>query len=69
VLVLSVFSDNISAFGAFLVGVSALASSLLSLRGAKRRARDECDQRIQDIRDAFKAGIKYEPRELRRKAS
>ena len=68
-MLFSVFSDNISAFGAFLVGVAAVASSLLTIRGSRKKSKDECDQRIQDIRDAFKAGIRYEPREQRRKAS
>jgi len=68
-MLFSVFSDNLSAFGALLVGVAAVTSSLLTLRGSRKKAKDECDQRIQDIRDAFKAGVRYEPRESRRKAS
>ena len=60
----SVFSENISAFGVFLAGIAAIASSLLSLRGAKKRANADCDQRIEDIKEAFRAGVTYEKRKV-----
>jgi hypothetical protein len=67
--VFSVFSDNISAFGALLVGVAAVTSALLSARSQRKKAQGECDQRIEDIKDAFQAGTKYEIREARRRAA
>jgi hypothetical protein len=61
-VLLSVFSDNINAIAALLVGIASVVTALLSLRSSKKRERDVCDQRIADIREAFQAGVKYEKR-------
>lgn len=61
-VIFSVFSENAEAGGALLVGLGAISTSLLSIRGTKRRAQDDCEKRIHELGSAFKAGIKYEPR-------
>jgi hypothetical protein len=60
----TVISENVDAIGALLVGVSALVSSLLTLKHTKSRGKDECEQRIADIREAFQTGARYELRDL-----
>jgi hypothetical protein len=59
------YGELLSASGAFLVGLGALISALFSLRGAKKKASDDCDKRIEDIRAAFKKGTEYEQRQAR----
>lgn len=56
-----------AAWGALLSGLGSLIAALLSMRGVKKRARDECEQRIGEIKDAFKAGTHYEIREAQRR--
>lgn len=51
-----------AALGALLSGLGSLIAALLSMRGVKKRARDECEARIADIREAFRAGTRYEKR-------
>jgi len=51
-----------AAWGALLSGMGSVTAALLSVRGVKKRARSDCDQRISDIRAAFKRGTEFEPR-------
>ena len=60
---------ELAALGALLSGIASLIAAILSNRSVKRRERGACEQRIEDIRTAFAAGLKYEPREPQRKAT
>ena len=51
-----------SAWGALLTGLSAFVAACLSLRNVKKHAKTECDERISDIREAFKSGMRVEYR-------
>jgi len=57
---------NPAAWGALLSGLGSLIAALLGMRGVKKRARDECEERIKEMKDAFKAGTRYEIREAER---
>ena len=52
-----------AAWGAFLTGVAAVVGAGISLKRQRKRDEERCEQRIQDIRVAFKEGMKVEPRE------
>lgn len=54
-----------AAWGAFLTGVAAVLGAGISLRRQRRRDEERCEQRIGDIREAFKAGMKVEERHKR----
>jgi hypothetical protein len=62
-MILTVFSENVTAIASLLVGLGAVVTSLISLRGAKKQAKSDCDQRIEDIKEAFRTGAAYEKRE------
>jgi len=51
-----------AAWGAFLSGCGAVLGAMFSLRRTKQRADDQCQQRIEDIRNAFTQGTKFERR-------
>lgn len=51
-----------AAIGALLSGFASLLAALWSMKGVKQRAKDECDERVSDIREAFKTGTKFERR-------
>jgi len=55
-------SADVAALGALLSGIASVIAACLSHRSVKRRLKRECEQRIEDIRTAFAAGLKYEPR-------
>jgi hypothetical protein len=61
-LLFSVLSDDIAASGVFLAGIASIVTALLGIRVTKKRAKTECDERIAEIREAFRAGIRYELR-------
>jgi len=44
------------AVGAFLSGVAAVISSAYAIRGVHRRDDEECEKRLQALRDGFKMG-------------
>jgi len=46
-------AEQLAAFGAFLSGIAATVSAVLSSRWARRRAREQCDERLA----AYKAGL------------
>ena len=51
-----------AAWGAFLSGCGAVMGAFFSLRRTKKRADDQCEQRLKDIKDAFTQGTKFEMR-------
>jgi hypothetical protein len=44
------------AIGAFLSGVGAVISAIVSLRIVQKRARQECEERIAEVRAAIREG-------------
>jgi hypothetical protein len=50
-----------SHIGAFLSGIAAVLSSMYALRTARRRAEQDCERRIQEVRAAIREG--YELRD------
>ena len=42
---------------AFLSGVGAVISSLTALRIARKRMKAECDQRIEEVKNALREGL------------
>jgi len=67
-----IFPTDPAAWGAFLTGMSAVIAVLLTLRRSKHKADDNCNERIEEMVTAFKAGTKYELRDVsspRRKAA
>ena len=56
-----------AAWGAFLTGMASIIAVLLTLRRSKNRQEDNCNQRIEELKDAFRTGTKYEIREVTRK--
>jgi len=51
-----------AAWGAFLSGCGAVIGAMFSLRRTKKRADDQCEQRIRDIKEAFTQGTRFERR-------
>jgi hypothetical protein len=45
------------ALGAFLSGVGAVLSALISLRFTRKRTEAECARRISEIKQAFREGL------------
>jgi hypothetical protein len=42
--------------GAFLSGIGAVLSSFVSLRAARKRAENECEKRLEALREGFRMG-------------
>jgi len=53
-----------AAWGAFLTGMASILAVLLTLRRSKHKADDNCNQRIEELKDAFKIGTHYELRDV-----
>lgn len=51
-------SDTIAALGAFLTGAGAVLGSMRSMRRIRRKDKDECDERVAEVRSVFRAGYK-----------
>ena len=67
-----IFPTDPAAWGAFLTGMASIIAVLLTLRKSKAKGEADCAQRIEELKDAFKIGTKYELRdvtELPRKAA
>ncbi len=47
----------IGALGAFMSGTAALVTAIVSVRVTRRRASQECDQRIRELKVMFTAGM------------
>jgi len=47
--------------------MASIIAVLLTLRRSKNRQEDNCNQRIEELKDAFRTGTKYEIREVTRK--
>lgn len=43
--------------GAFLSGAAAVISAMLALRRTRRRAEEDCQQRIKQVREAIREGF------------
>jgi hypothetical protein len=43
--------------GAFLTGVGAVLSSYISLKVIRKRLKEECDQRVEEIKEVLLKGI------------
>ena len=56
-----VLSDP-AAWGAFLTGMGSVLGAMFSLKRTRKRAEDECAQRITDIKEAFARGTRFERR-------
>jgi len=57
--IFEILSDP-AALGAFLTGVGSVVGAMFSLKRVRKRSEDECKQRIDDIRKAFRAGTQFE---------
>jgi len=55
-----------AAWGAFLTGMASILAVLLTLRRSKSKSEDNCNQRIEELKDAFRTGTKYEIRDVSR---
>ncbi len=53
-------SVNPDVVAAFFAGISAVLSSVWSLRSARKRAERDCAQRISEIRQAIQEGVHME---------
>ena len=48
---------DITHVGAFLSGMGAVLSSVVSLRRARKRAEEQCAQRIEEVKQAMREGF------------
>ena len=68
-----IFPTDPAAWGAFLTGMASIIAVLLTLRKSKAKGEADCSQRIEELKDAFKIGTKYELRnnitEIKKKAA
>jgi hypothetical protein len=62
-MLLGLTAPVIAAAGVFLTGLAAVVSAFSALHIQRRRGRDECAQRIKEIRKAFYEGMKVMPRD------
>jgi len=46
--------------------MASIIAVLLTLRRSKNRQEDNCKQRIEELKDAFRTGTKYEIRDVSR---
>jgi hypothetical protein len=49
--------EYITAIGAILSGFGSVTAAVVSATIAHRRARDECDKRIENIKEAYREGV------------
>jgi uncharacterized membrane protein (DUF485 family) len=49
--------DDIAALGAVLTGIGSVTAAIVAAAIAHRRARDECDKRVADIKEAYEKGF------------
>jgi hypothetical protein len=47
----------VEALGAFLSGAAAVISAFISLRVTRKRMRADCDQRVDEVKQAFREGL------------
>jgi len=59
-----IFPTDPAAWGAFLTGMASVIAVLLTIRRSKHKADDNCAERIEELREAFKIGTKYELRDI-----
>ena len=59
-----IFPTDPAAWGAFLTGMAAVIGVLLTLRRTKHRSDEGCNERIEELKDAFRIGTKYELRDV-----
>ncbi|HKB39860.1 MAG TPA: hypothetical protein VKD72_25720 [Gemmataceae bacterium] len=61
-LALSQVLSDPAAWGAFLTGMGSVLGAMFSLKRTRKRAEDECAQRLADIKEAFRRGTQFERR-------
>lgn len=59
-----IFPTDPAAWGAFLTGMAAVIGVLLTLRRSKHKSDEGCAERIEELKDAFRIGTKYELRDV-----
>jgi hypothetical protein len=57
---LAFIADNVAAIGVLLAGIASMATALFGIWHSRKKSKSECDQRIEEIRSAFKSGAQYE---------
>jgi len=62
-----VFPTDPASWGAFLTGMASIIAVCLTLRKTKTKAEDECHKQIEQLKDAFRIGTKYELRDVSEK--
>jgi hypothetical protein len=60
-VIFSIVTDP-AAWGAFLTGLGSVLAAVFSVRRVKKAGDEQCEQRIKDIKWAFKTGMHVEER-------